>query len=212
MLLNETELKGPHRKKQTQEQNKKEKASSVGLCQRHTTTTSPPGEGEPVGSLLQVYENIVEVLLVPDIFFTKDLRLKICSAMWLFCFHCWQCLRDLLRRLVWSFLLWSLPVLQQRNRRILWLPTECNWSDTKGRHCCWSRRLECKSRQGCLWKLAKHLWTLLQWRNRWEDLDSWSSPPLTILCWRTLLVITNIPEDGPGIAQMDNTTTRLITF
>ena len=36
--------------------------------------------------------------------------------------------------------------------------------------------------------------------------------PLTILCWQTLLVITNNPEDGPGIAQMNNTTTRLITL
>ena len=35
-------------------------------------------------------------------------------------------------------------------------------------------------------------------------------PPLTILCWQTLLVITKHPEDGPGIAQMDNSTTRLI--
>ena len=34
---------------------------------------------------------------------------------------------------------------------------------------------------------------------------------LTILCWRTLLVITKHPEDGPGVAQMDDTT-RLITF
>ena len=33
-----------------------------------------------------------------------------------------------------------------------------------------------------------------------------------VSCWRTLLVITKHPEDGPGIAQMDNTTTRLITF
>ena len=32
------------------------------------------------------------------------------------------------------------------------------------------------------------------------------------LCWQTLLVITKHPEDGPGIAQMDNTTKRLITF
>ena len=39
-----------------------------------------------------------------------------------------------------------------------------------------------------------------------------SLPPLTILCWRTLLVITKHREDGPGIAQMDNTITRLITF
>ena len=45
-----------------------------------------------------------------------------------------------------------------------------------------------------------------------EDSDFWSLPPLTILCWRTLLVITKYPEDGPGIAQMDTTTTRPITF
>ena len=45
-----------------------------------------------------------------------------------------------------------------------------------------------------------------------EDSDLLSLPALTILCWRTLLVITNHPEDGPGIAQMDKTTARLITF
>ena len=45
-----------------------------------------------------------------------------------------------------------------------------------------------------------------------EDSDFWSLPPLTILCWRNLLVITKHPEDGHGIAQMDNTITRLITF
>ena len=45
-----------------------------------------------------------------------------------------------------------------------------------------------------------------------EDSDVWSLPPLTTLCWRTHLVITKHPEDGHGIAQMDNTTTRLITF
>ena len=37
-------------------------------------------------------------------------------------------------------------------------------------------------------------------------------PPLMILCWRTHLVITRHPEDGHGIAKMDNTTTSLITF
>ena len=37
-------------------------------------------------------------------------------------------------------------------------------------------------------------------------------PPLMILYWQTLLVITKDPEDGPGIRQMDNNTTRLITF
>ena len=45
-----------------------------------------------------------------------------------------------------------------------------------------------------------------------EDYDFWSLPPLTTLCWRTHLVITKHLEDGHGIAQMDNTTTRLITF
>ena len=45
-----------------------------------------------------------------------------------------------------------------------------------------------------------------------EDSDLWSLPPLTIVCWRTLFVITEHPEEGPGIAQMDNTTTRLITL
>ena len=45
-----------------------------------------------------------------------------------------------------------------------------------------------------------------------EDSDFWSLPLLTIFCWRTLLFITKHPEDGPGIAQMDNTTARLITF
>ena len=45
-----------------------------------------------------------------------------------------------------------------------------------------------------------------------EDSDIWSLSPLMILCWHTLLVITKHPEDGPGIAQVDNTTTRLITF
>ena len=44
-----------------------------------------------------------------------------------------------------------------------------------------------------------------------EDSDFWSLPPLMILCWRTHLVITKHPEDGHGIAQMDNTTTRSIT-
>ena len=45
-----------------------------------------------------------------------------------------------------------------------------------------------------------------------EDSDLWSLPALILLCWQTLLVITKHPEDGHDIAQMDNTTTRLITF
>ena len=45
-----------------------------------------------------------------------------------------------------------------------------------------------------------------------EGSDFRNLPPLTILCLRTLLVITKHLEDGPGIAQMDNTTTRVITF
>ena len=50
---------------------------------------------------------------------------------------------------------------QQRNRRILWPATECHWSDTEERYSCCARRLKCKSGRGCLWKLAKHFWTLL---------------------------------------------------
>ena len=45
-----------------------------------------------------------------------------------------------------------------------------------------------------------------------EDSDFSSLPDLTILCLQSLLVITKHPEDGHGIAQMGNTTTRLITF
>ena len=45
-----------------------------------------------------------------------------------------------------------------------------------------------------------------------EDSDFWSLPPLTTLSLRTHLVITKHPEDGHGIAQMDNITTGLITF
>ena len=42
-----------------------------------------------------------------------------------------------------------------------------------------------------------------------EESDFWSLPLLMILCWRILLVIT---EDGPGLTQMDNTTTGLFRF
>ena len=45
-----------------------------------------------------------------------------------------------------------------------------------------------------------------------EGSDFWSLPALMILCWQTLLVITKYPEDGPGVAQIDDTTTKLITF
>ena len=49
-LWNKIQLKGPYRQKQTQEQNKKEWASSVGLCETQTVTT-PPREGEPAGAV-----------------------------------------------------------------------------------------------------------------------------------------------------------------
>ena len=46
-----------------------------------------------------------------------------------------------------------------------------------------------------------------------KDSDFWSLPLLTTLCWRTHFVITKHPEDnGPDIAQTNNTTARLITF
>ena len=50
-------------------------------------------------------------------------------------------------------------------------------------------------------------WTTTQKK---EDSDFWSLLPLTILSWRTFLVITKHPEDGPGIAQTDNATKSLI--
>ena len=52
----------------------------------------------------------------------------------------------------------------QRNRRILWPATEYHWLDAEERHSCCARRLECKRGQECLWKLARHLLTLLQWQ------------------------------------------------
>ena len=56
----------------------------------------------------------------------------------------------------------------QWSRRILWPATDCHWSDTEEGHSCCVRRLECKRGQGCLWKLASHLWTLLHWWHKWE--------------------------------------------
>ena len=41
-----------------------------------------------------------------------------------------------------------------------------------------------------------------------EDSDFWSLLPLSILCWRTHLVIIKHPEDGPGIAELNNTATQ----
>ena len=43
--------KGHKDRNTTQEQNKKEWARSVGLCQKPETATSPPREGEPTGTL-----------------------------------------------------------------------------------------------------------------------------------------------------------------
>ena len=47
-LWNEIQLEGSYRQKVTQEQNKKERASSVSLCQRRK---SPPRKGEPTGTV-----------------------------------------------------------------------------------------------------------------------------------------------------------------
>ena len=76
----------------------------------------------------------------------------------------------------------------QRSGRTLWPATEYHWSDTEEGHSSCARRLECKSGQGCLWKLARDSRTLLQWRNKWERTQTPGVCP--ILCWRTLLVIT----------------------
>ena len=40
------------------------------------------------------------------------------------------------------------------------------WTLKKDMYSSCTRRLECKSEQGCLWKLARHLWTLLQQRHK----------------------------------------------
>ena len=45
-----------------------------------------------------------------------------------------------------------------------------------------------------------------------EDSDFWSLPPLMILYLQTHWVISRHPDDGHGMVQMDNTTTRLISF
>ena len=49
-LWNEIQLKGPQRQKKTQEQNKKEWASSVGLCHRHKLKHPHHMKGEPTGT------------------------------------------------------------------------------------------------------------------------------------------------------------------
>ena len=46
----------------------------------------------------------------------------------------------------------------------------------------------------------------------WYGEGSLLAPPLTILCGRTLLVVTKHPECESGMALMDKTKTRLITF
>ena len=46
----------------------------------------------------------------------------------------------------------------------------------------------------------------------WYGEGSLLVPALTILCGRTLLVVTKHPECEPGMALMDKTKTRLITF
>ena len=47
---------------------------------------------------------------------------------------------------------------------------------------------------------------------RKEDSDYCSLPSLFMLCWQTLLVITEHLEDWPGMAEMKSAITRLITF
>ena len=43
-----------------------------------------------------------------------------------------------------------------------------NRPNTEEGHSCCARKLECKSGQGCFWKLERYLRTLLQRRNKWE--------------------------------------------
>ena len=88
----------------------------------------------------------------------KDVNLAVileCNKHW---WACWQSLstsQQYKHMPQWSRWQW--------NRRILWPVTECYWSDTEEGHSCCARRLECRSGQGCLWKLSSQMWTLLQW-------------------------------------------------
>ena len=80
-----------------------------------------------------------------------------------------------------------------------------------GYSCC-AKRLKCKSGQNACENGQGICGPLCNDNTNERGLmDFWRLPPLTFLCRRTLLIITKRPEDGHGIAQMDNTTTRLIT-
>ena len=89
---------------------------------------------------------------------------------------------------------------------------KCHWSDTDEEHSCCTRRLECKKWAEMLVETGKVFVASGMMTQMREDSDFGSLPALTTVCWRTHLVITKHPDDGHGIAQMDKTTTRLITF
>ena len=95
----------------------------------------------------------------------------------------------------------------QWNRKQLW-PTECDWPDNKeGRETGmqkWAKMLVKTSKA-----FVDPCAMMTQMK---EDSEFWRLPPLTVLCLRTLYVNTKHREDGPDIANMDSTTTRLITF
>ena len=57
-------------------------------------------------------------------------------------------------------------------KKNLWPATECHWSDTEEGHSCCARRLECKSGQGCLWKLLANTFGSHKASRRW----TWHSP------------------------------------
>ena len=52
-VWNETQLKGPLRQKQTQEENKKRVGKLGWFMSKTKTATSPPREGEPAGTYLK---------------------------------------------------------------------------------------------------------------------------------------------------------------
>ena len=54
------------------------------------------------------------------------------------------------------------------------------------------RRLECKTMQGCLRKLARHLLTSAMTKQMTENSDSWSLPPFMILCGKHFWSSQNI--------------------
>ena len=92
-----------------------------------------------------------------------------------------------------------------------WPAEECHWWGTEERRLCSETGIQKWAgmfvETGKSFEEPSAMTTQMR-----EDSDFLSLPPLTIFCWRPHLVIRKHQEDKPGIAQMDKTTIRSITF